>query len=98
MPYILRYHPAVRDEDLQEIPRNIQSRLARAIEARLTSEPTRYGAPLKGMLRPYWKLRVGDYRIVYRIVGREVWILAVLHRQEVYDAITGRRGWKPREE
>ena len=76
MPYSLLYHPAVRDEDLQNIPRNIQSRLARAIETRLTSE---------GTLRPYWKLRVGDYRIVYKIVGREVWILAVLHRKEIYE-------------
>ena len=85
MPYSLLYHPAVRDEDLQNIPRNIRSRLARAIETRLTSDPARYGAPLKGTLRPYWKLRVGDYRIVYKIVGREVWILAVLHRKEVYE-------------
>jgi len=85
VPYSLLYHPAVRDEDLQNIPRNIRSRLARAIETRLTSDPARYGAPLKGTLRPYWKLRVGDYRIVYKIVGREVWILAVLHRKEVYE-------------
>ena len=98
MPYSLLYHPVVRSEDLQNIPRNIQSRLARAIEARLTTEPARYGTPLKGTLRPYWKLRVGDYRIVYKIVSREVWILAILHRKEVYDAMSGRRGWTPQEE
>ena len=98
MPYSLLYHPAIRDEDLQKIPRNIRSRLARAIETRLTTEPARYGAPLRGALRPYWKLRVGDYRVVYKIVGWEVWILAVLHRKEVYGSITSRKTWNPREE
>ncbi|MBI3030419.1 MAG: type II toxin-antitoxin system RelE/ParE family toxin [Candidatus Rokubacteria bacterium] len=98
MPHTLFYHPAVRDEDLHGIPQNIRSRLARAIETRLTSEPTRYGAPMKSALRPYWKLRVGDYRIVYRIVGREVRIFAILHRKEVYDAMTSRREWSPRED
>lgn len=98
MPYTLLYHPAVKREDLKVIPRKIRSRLARAVKTRLTSEPARYGAPLKGTLRPYWKLRVGDYRIVYKIVNGEVWILAILHRKEVYAAVGGRRGWKPREE
>jgi mRNA interferase RelE/StbE len=92
VPYILLYHPAVKSKDLKVIPRNIRSRLARAVQTRLTTEPARYGAPLKGTLRPYWKLRVGDYRIVYKIVNGEVWILAILHRKEVYEAVSGRRG------
>lgn len=98
MPYTLLYHPAVNRGDLKTIPHNIRSRLARAIQTRLTTEPARYGAPLKGTLRPYWKLRVGDYRIVYKIVNREVWILAILHRKEVYEAVSGRKGWRSREE
>ncbi len=97
MPYSLLYHPAVRGENLQNIPHNIRSRLARAVEARLTTEPARYGVPLKGTLRPYWKLRVGDYRIVYKIVAQEVWILAILHRKEIYEVVVGRREWAPRE-
>ena len=97
MPYTLLYHPAVRSEDLENIPRNIQSRLARAIETRLTTDPARYGAPLRGILRPYWKLRVGDYRIVYKITHREVWILAILHRKEVYQLAVGRGEWTPQE-
>ncbi len=98
MPYTLVYHPLVRSADLQNIPQNLRSRMARAIEARLTTEPERYGAPLKGILHPYRKLRVGDYRVVYRIASREVWILAILHRKEVYESIGSRKGWEGREE
>lgn len=84
MSYRLLYHPAVAAEDLPAIPRNLQRRIALALEHRLTEAPERYGAPLRGTLKGYWKLRVGDYRIVYRIVKKEVWVLAIRHRGTVY--------------
>jgi hypothetical protein len=40
VPYTLIYHPQVVEEDLVAIPLNIQHRIARAIEARLTSVPS----------------------------------------------------------
>jgi len=84
MAYRLVYHHAVVEEDLPTIPPNIAARIARAIETRLTTHPEQYGAPLRGTLKGYWKLRVGDYRVVYRVVGEEVRILAIRHRKEVY--------------
>ena len=95
MPYTLRYHPEVAEEDLPDIPVNLRQRLARSIEARLTTSPERYGAPLKGSLKGYWKLRVGDYLVVFKVVGSEVWILTILHRREVYEAAMTRLGWEP---
>ena len=90
MAYVLRYHPKVVEDDLPNIPTNMRERLSRSIKTRLTSAPERYGAPLRGSLRGYWKLRVGDYRAVFRVVGSEVWILAVLHRSKVYDTAARR--------
>jgi hypothetical protein len=29
--------------------------------------PQEYGTPLRKTLKGYWKLRVGDYRVVYKI-------------------------------
>ena len=31
-------------------------------------------------VKGYWKLRVGDYRVVFRIVKNEVWIFGIMHR------------------
>ena len=90
MTYVLRYHPKVVEDDLPDIPTNMRKRLDRSIETRLTSAPERYGAPLRGSLRGYWKLRVGDYRAVFRVVGSEVWILAVLHRSRAYETAARR--------
>jgi len=44
------------------------------------------GADLKGLL----ELRVGDYRVVFRIVKNEVWIFAIMHRRDVYQRIETR--------
>ncbi|MBI2461035.1 MAG: type II toxin-antitoxin system RelE/ParE family toxin [Candidatus Rokubacteria bacterium] len=95
MPYTLRYHPEVAADDVPDIPANLRRRVSRAIETRLTVNPERYGTPLRGAFRGYWKLRVGDYRVVFKIVGSEVWTLAILHRKTVYEMVTTRLGWQP---
>ncbi len=85
MAYTLRYHPRVAEQDLPKIPAETRRRIARQIEARLGTSPERFGAPLRGSLHGYWKLRVGDYRVVFKVGRHEVWILAILHRKYVYD-------------
>jgi len=90
----LRYHPRVR-EDVAGLPANLRLRLAEAIRARLTREPRQYGHPLRAALARCWRLRVGDYRVVYRIEGGEVWVLAVLHRRAVYQEVGARLDWSP---
>lgn len=91
MGYRLVYHPAVAETDLPEIPGNIRNRIARAIESRLAVAPERYGSPLRGTLKGYWKLRVGDYRVVFKVVGTEARILAIRHRRHIYEEATRRR-------
>ena len=84
MPFTLHYHPAVRVEDLPLIDRKTKDRIRKAIEERLRSAPHNYGEPLRKSLKGYWKLRVGDYRVVFKLVESEVWILAIRHRKSVY--------------
>jgi len=60
------------------------------IETRLTTSPERFGVPLKSSLRGYWKLRVGDYRVVFKIGDAEVCILVVLHRRDVHERASRR--------
>lgn len=85
MAFSLVYHPDVKAQDLPSINRDVQRRIARAIELRLVTAPDRYGEPLRKTLKGYWKFRVGDYRVVYKMVGSEVRVLAILHRSEVYE-------------
>jgi mRNA interferase RelE/StbE len=51
--------------------------------------------PLRGSLKGYWKLRVDDYRAVFKIAASEVWILTILHRKAVHEEALARVGWRP---
>ena len=55
------------------------------------TEPHKYGLPLRKTLKGYWKLRVGDYRVVYAI-GEEqkVIVLIICHRRDVYHKVLDR--------
>jgi mRNA interferase RelE/StbE len=95
VPYAILYHPDVPRRDLPRIPFNVRSRIAKALAVRLQGTPEKYGQPLRGTLGGYWKLRVGDYRAVFKIVGNEVWVLVILHRRQVHEDVVRRLGWQP---
>lgn len=84
MPFELRYHPDVRDVDIPKLNETLKKRIKKAIEERLSISPHQFGEPLRKTLKGYWKLRVGDYRVVYKVTGNEVWILAIINRKDVY--------------
>ncbi len=86
----LRYHPDVRTVDIPQLNLRLKDRIKNAIETRLLVAPHQYGEPLRKTLKGYWKLRVGDYRVVYKIIGDEVWILGIIHRRDVYEKILNR--------
>jgi mRNA interferase RelE/StbE len=90
VPFELRYHPDVKTVDIPFFDARLRTRIKNAIESRLTTAPHLYGEPLRKTLRGYWKLRVGDYRVVFKIVAEEVWILGIIHRKKVYEEIKKR--------
>jgi mRNA interferase RelE/StbE len=74
-------------KDLKSIPANLQNRILRAIEYRLGTSPDQYGERLRQSLHGYWKLRVGDYRVVFELIGPQVRIYGAMDRREVYTEI-----------
>lgn len=89
MSFVVIFHPEVKD-DAAAIAKSVRERIRNAIDTRLTSEPALYGKPLRGTLAGYWKLRVGDWRVVYAIRGAEVIVFAIKHRSRVYDEVGDR--------
>lgn len=80
----LRYHPDVAHKDLPKISGDQKQRIKRAIEQKLPFFPHEFGTPLRHTLKGYWKLRVGDWRVIYRIEGKTLTILRIGHRREIY--------------
>lgn len=86
----IRYHEAVVKEDIARLSSEWKKRIKTAIEARLSSLPDLYGKPLRRSLKGYRKLRVGDYRVIFRIEGKAVKIFIIGHRSVVYKNAEGR--------
>lgn len=84
MAYSLIYHPDVEKVDLPGIDEKNISMLKRAIEERLSTQPEIYGKPLQRTLKGYWKRRVGEFRVVFKIFGNEIRIYGIVHRKKVY--------------
>jgi mRNA interferase RelE/StbE len=91
MPYSVIYHPDIKKRDIPAIDGNLQQRLRKAIETRLMVAPQDYGEPLRKTLKGYWKLRVGDYRIVFWIDGKDILILGICDRKAVYPLMQSRQ-------
>jgi len=83
----LRYHPKVK-EDIKKLDGYYKNRIKTAIEDKLTKAPEIFGERLKGTLKDLWKLRVGNYRVIYFIDKETVFILGIWHRREVYKKLT----------
>jgi mRNA interferase RelE/StbE len=79
--FTVKHHPDVREVDLPRINVKMWERIRRAIESRLMTAPQKYGLPLRKSLGGYWKLRVGDYRIVFKVQGEVVYVLGIRHRK-----------------
>jgi mRNA interferase RelE/StbE len=90
MVYNLIYHADVKKVDLPKIDNKNKAMIKRAIEERLTAQPEIYGKPLQRTLKGYWRLRVGDYRVVFKISGNEILILGIMDRKSVYPLIKKR--------
>jgi len=82
--YNLIYHADVTKVDLPKIDEKNKSMVKRAIEDRLATKPEIYGRPLQRTLKGYWKLRVGDYRVVFKISQDDILILGIIHRKSIY--------------
>ena len=87
LPYEVEYLESVVSEDIPDLPKKMRIMIKKAIESRLMIDPVGYGKPLRYSLKGHRRLRVGDYRVVYRINPDQhlVIIVAIKHRKDVYD-------------
>lgn len=78
------YQKIVVADDIPALTPTTKERIRRAIEEKLTTFPAVFGKPLRQSLKGYRKLRVGEYRVVFRIADTKVLVLAILHRSVFY--------------
>ena len=82
--YEIIYEVAVVARDIPYLDTRIRKRVRDAVESKLASQPNLFGAALRQSLRGYRKLRVGEYRVIYRIDKKIVRVVAIGKRDTVY--------------
>lgn len=87
MKYLIKYLESVKSEDIPSLPSSAKKMIKKAIEERLMVDPVSYGKPLRFSLKGHRRLRVADYRIVYKIdeASKLVIIVAIKHRKNIYE-------------
>lgn len=82
--YKVLYVDKVINEDLPYILEPWKNEIKQAIEKKLMTRPEVYSRPLRRSLKGYRKLRVGNYRIIFRVEDDLVKIFVIKHRSTVY--------------
>ena len=82
MAYNIVYKKSVQ-RDLKKLSKAETSRILNQIEEELSEKADTYPV-LKGQFAGLRKYRVGDYRVIYAILGEDVLILRIGHRRDVY--------------
>ena len=76
---------AEANEQMAELPLPMQTRM-QAVIFRLAGWPAVSGAkPLRGSLKGSFRVRTGDYRLIFTISGGTVTIWKIGYRGDVYD-------------
>ncbi len=68
--------------DLRQIPQSLRRRVEDAIQ-KLGENPF-HGRKLEVVEIGQWRIRVGDYRIRYDVVGSDIILHRIRHRKEIY--------------
>lgn len=84
MAYTIRILPTAQRQ-LAKLDPPMQARIATAIDE-LAASPRPPGAKKLSGKENLWRIRVGDYRILYQIADRQllVIVVAIGHRGDVY--------------
>ena len=85
--YAIFYDLGSKQKDYDKIPPTMREIIKKAIEKKLTVDPINFGKPLRYSLKGYRRLRVGDYRVIYKVDEGKVIVIIVEidHRKDVYE-------------
>ena len=82
MAYNIVYKKSVQ-RDLKMFSKAEARRVLNQIEEGLSENADTYPV-LKGQFTGLRKYRIGDYRVIYAVLGDDVLVLRIGHRKEVY--------------
>ena len=71
-------------KDLKRIDKAEVVNILDSLEEKLKQGPQTAGKPLTGEFKGLYRLRIGNYRVIYSIMDEDVLILRIAHRKDSY--------------
>lgn len=84
--YNISYSNLVIQKDIPRLSKPVRAIIKKTIETKLLLDPIKFGKPLQYSLKGCRSLRVGDYRIIYQLLGHDIRVLFIRHRRDCYKA------------
>lgn len=76
-------HSAI--SDLNVLPKEIQRRIAKKMKFYSHAhEPLKFAEHLTDFRDAEFRFRIGEYRILFDVVGSSIFILKIKHRKDIY--------------
>jgi len=82
LAYKIEYKASVA-KDLKRIDKKEAARLLQRLEQEL-GRGGKEAEPLRGQFRGLWRLRIGDYRVIYVRTDEGFLVLRIAYRREAY--------------
>ncbi len=70
-------------KDIQSLDNNVRKRIGKAL-IRYKEDPFKKAEKLTDFAFGTYKFRIGDYRVIFDIENKDIVILRVGHRKEIY--------------
>ena len=70
-------------KDIQSLDNNVKKRIGKAL-MRFREDPMKKAEKLTDFAFGTYKFRIGDYRVIFDIEDKDIVILRVGHRKEIY--------------
>jgi addiction module RelE/StbE family toxin len=82
--YIIYYSDKVIKKDIPQLSGPVKSLIKETINNKLLKDPIKFGKPLRYSLKGCRSLRIGEYRVIYQIIGDNIHILVIQHCKDCY--------------
>ena len=94
MGYKIVYGEDVIKTDFASLDNFTRQRVIKEVAEKLSVAPNQFGLPLRRELKGYRRLRIGDYRVIYRVDNKKATVLIVMvsHRRSKYKGVAQRIG------
>ncbi len=71
------------ERDIKKLESKIKDRIGKTL-LRYSEEPLEFAEKLSDSILGEYRFRIGDYRVIFDIEGKEIVVLRVGHRREIY--------------